>query len=264
MYTVYHLPQLEKVGCTSRWPDRIEEQGFKESDAVILLKTFDIKEASSTEEFMRKYFKYKPDSMQTYKEKFDKPKTRSFIRGGSTVGLNIGLKTKDDLKEFLDAGAITLGTKQGTYTFDQPEQLDSLLNTAQKSQYPGGDFYWNAKHLDNASNTKNEDIRSEDNGGYTIKEFEQIREWATERGLYERGDSKTQTLKLMEEVGETARAILKSDEPEVKDGLGDILVVLINLSHLCGYKLEDCLAEAYSVISKRKGKMINGTFVKEE
>ena len=97
-----------------------------------------------------------------------------------------------------------------------------------------------------------------------IKEFEQIRQWAIERNLYEKGDSKTQTLKLMEEVGETARAILKSDEPEVKDGLGDILVVLINLSHLCGYKLEDCLAEAYTVISKRKGKMINGTFVKEE
>ena len=97
-----------------------------------------------------------------------------------------------------------------------------------------------------------------------IHEFEQIREWATERGLYEKGDPKTQYLKLQEEAGEVARAILKNDEEEIIDGLGDVLVVLINLSHLCGYKLEDCLDAAYSVISKRSGKMVNGTFVKDE
>ena len=56
----------------------------------------------------------------------------------------------------------------------------------------------------------------------------------------------------------------EDDKPEIIDGLGDILVVLINLSHLCGYRLEDCLAEAYAVISKRTGKMQNGTFVKDE
>ena len=97
-----------------------------------------------------------------------------------------------------------------------------------------------------------------------IHEFEQVREWATERGLYEKGDPKTQYLKLQEEAGEVARAILKNDEAEIVDGLGDCLVVLINLAHLSGYRLEDCLAEAYAVISKRKGKMINGTFVKDE
>ena len=97
-----------------------------------------------------------------------------------------------------------------------------------------------------------------------IHEFEQIREWATERGLYDMGDPKTQYLKLQEEAGEVARAILKNDEEEIIDGLGDVLVVLINLSHLCGYKLEDCLDAAYSIISKRSGKMVNGTFVKDE
>ena len=68
----------------------------------------------------------------------------------------------------------------------------------------------------------------------------------------------------MEEVGETAKAILKQDESEIVDGLGDILVVLINLAHLSGYELEDCLACAYHEIKSRQGKMINGTFVKNE
>jgi NTP pyrophosphatase (non-canonical NTP hydrolase) len=95
-------------------------------------------------------------------------------------------------------------------------------------------------------------------------QFERVREWATVRGLYEKGDPKTQFVKLVEEVGETGRAILKSDEPEIKDGLGDAFVVLVNLAHLCGYTLEECIEEALVVIEKRTGKMIDGTFVKDE
>ena len=96
-----------------------------------------------------------------------------------------------------------------------------------------------------------------------IPEFQQIRDWAEDKGIFAKGDAKTQYLKLQEEAGEVARAILKDDQPEIIDGLGDTLVVLINLSHLAGYKLEDCLASAYEVIAKRTGKMENGTFVKD-
>ena len=95
------------------------------------------------------------------------------------------------------------------------------------------------------------------------KEFEPIREWAEERGIYESGDPKTQMLKLMEEVGETAKAIINEDEAEIKDGLGDCVVVLVNLAKLCGYDLEDCVIAAYHEIANRKGKMSNGSFIKE-
>ena len=78
-----------------------------------------------------------------------------------------------------------------------------------------------------------------------------IREWATVRGLYEKGDAKTQYVKLQEEAGELAKALLKNDEPEIIDAIGDIVVVLTNLSHLAGYKIEDCIQAAYDVISKR-------------
>jgi NTP pyrophosphatase (non-canonical NTP hydrolase) len=93
-------------------------------------------------------------------------------------------------------------------------------------------------------------------------EFQSIREWAKERGIYEKGDPKTQFLKLQEEVGELAKAILKNDEEEFIDAIGDCVVVLTNLAALNGINIEDCINSAYGVISKRKGSMINGTFVK--
>lgn len=97
-----------------------------------------------------------------------------------------------------------------------------------------------------------------------INEFTPIREWASQRDLYAKGDVKTQCLKLQEEVGELSKAILKKDQPEVVDAIGDCVVVLTNLAHLAGYKIEDCINTAYDVIAKRKGQMLNGTFVKDE
>ena len=64
-------------------------------------------------------------------------------------------------------------------------------------------------------------------------QFDLIREWADERGLYENGDTKTQALKLVEEVGETCRAILKEDREEVIDGIGDCVVVLTKQAMMC-------------------------------
>lgn len=122
-------------------------------------------------------------------------------------------------------------------------------------------------------------------------EFKSIRKWAKERGIYEKGDTKTQFLKLMEEVGELGKAILKKDAEETKDAIGDIVVVLTNLTELANkdifvkdvklgtthggkfniyhevemdITIEDCINSAYEVIAKRKGEMINGTFVKNE
>lgn len=95
-------------------------------------------------------------------------------------------------------------------------------------------------------------------------EFQPIREWAKEKGIFDKGDDKTQYCKLQEEAGELAKALLKNDEDEIIDALGDCVVVLVNLAKLRGYNLEDCINTAYNVIAKRKGKMENGTFVKEK
>ena len=93
--------------------------------------------------------------------------------------------------------------------------------------------------------------------------FDMIRDWAEERGIYANGDPKTQSLKLVEEVGETCRAILKQDKPEIIDGIGDCVVVLDNLAELTGTPIEDCIQAAYDEIKNRTGKMNNGTFKKD-
>ena len=95
-------------------------------------------------------------------------------------------------------------------------------------------------------------------------QFDLIREWASKRGLYENGDPKTQALKLVEEVGETCRAILKEDRAEAIDGIGDCVVVLTNLAELLEMRIEDCIREAYNEIKDRTGKMANGTYVKND
>jgi NTP pyrophosphatase (non-canonical NTP hydrolase) len=90
-----------------------------------------------------------------------------------------------------------------------------------------------------------------------------IRNWAAERGIYKSGDSKTQYVKLMEEAGELAQAILKQDKDAIRDAIGDMIVVLTNLAHLEHMLVEDCITSAYDEIKNRKGAMYNGTFVKE-
>ena len=92
--------------------------------------------------------------------------------------------------------------------------------------------------------------------------YDLIRDWATNKGIYKSGDSRTQYIKLMEEAGELAEALLKNDETEVIDAIGDMVVVLTNLAKLRGHNIEDCVASAYDVIKSRQGKMVNGTFVK--
>lgn len=96
-----------------------------------------------------------------------------------------------------------------------------------------------------------------------IKKFEEVRKWAKDRGLYEWGDPATQAIKMMEELGEYSSALLKRDKAGMVDALGDMQVVLINMAKLSGVNLEDCLDVAYEEIKDRKGRMENGTFIKD-
>ena len=92
----------------------------------------------------------------------------------------------------------------------------------------------------------------------------EVIQWAQERGLVTEENAKTQLLKSFEEMGEVARAVLKNQQEELIDGLGDVLVTLIILAEIKGVKLENCLESAYNVIKHRTGKTVNGTFIKNE
>jgi NTP pyrophosphatase (non-canonical NTP hydrolase) len=89
-----------------------------------------------------------------------------------------------------------------------------------------------------------------------------IRNWAGQKGILDSGTVKTQYIKLQEEAGELAQAILNEDKKEIKDAIGDMVVVLTSLSHLSGFTIEDAIHSAYNEIKNRQGKMINNTFVK--
>tara|TARA_B110000881_G_C18154533_1_gene307737 strand:- start:53 stop:556 length:504 start_codon:yes stop_codon:yes gene_type:complete len=92
--------------------------------------------------------------------------------------------------------------------------------------------------------------------------FELIRQWASKRGILDKGNSHTQYVKLMEEAGELAQALLNKDTYEIKDAIGDMVVVLTNLAALEGMTIENCIDSAYNEIANRTGTMLNGTFVK--
>ena len=92
--------------------------------------------------------------------------------------------------------------------------------------------------------------------------FNRIREWALKKGIYNKSDSFAQYNKLMEENGELGEALMRRNKDEIVDAIGDMVVVLTNIAHLEGYHIEDCIESAYNVISKRKGKMVDGLFIK--
>lgn len=91
-----------------------------------------------------------------------------------------------------------------------------------------------------------------------------VKEWGKARGL-DKSDPYRQAVKLQEEVGELAAAILRGNRLEQEDAVGDILVVLINLCVELNIRgIDDCLWFAYEAIEDRKGKTIDGVFIKEE
>jgi NTP pyrophosphatase (non-canonical NTP hydrolase) len=92
----------------------------------------------------------------------------------------------------------------------------------------------------------------------------QILDWAEERGILHALNPYPQTLKVVEEVGELSSAILKSDKEKTIDAIGDVMVTLIILSGQLELDLYECLESAYNEIKDRKGKTINGTFIKQE
>jgi len=87
-----------------------------------------------------------------------------------------------------------------------------------------------------------------------------IEQWAVDRGLH-KADPSRQFLKLSEEVGELAASLAKGRDP--RDSLGDVGVVLIILCRQLGWEFEHVLEVAYAEIKERKGKMVNGVFIKE-
>lgn len=93
---------------------------------------------------------------------------------------------------------------------------------------------------------------------------ELIIQWASDRNILEGSTRKDQMTKLMEEIGELAGWIARGNEYKVKDSIGDALVVLTIIAKQSGTSIEECLNLAWNEIKDRKGKMVDGIFIKDE
>lgn len=89
-------------------------------------------------------------------------------------------------------------------------------------------------------------------------------DWGTERKIYLESGPLAQYIKLDEESNELLRSIYKYSPYDIKDSIGDMLVVLTNIAHMYDLDLTSCYLQAYKEIKNRKGKIVDGIFVKEE
>jgi len=91
-----------------------------------------------------------------------------------------------------------------------------------------------------------------------------IVQWAEDRGIFANSTPTQQALVTDEEVEELWDGITAESVTDIEDAIGDIAVTLVVQAKMHGLTLEQCMETAYKVISKRKGKMVDGRFVKEE
>jgi len=262
MYTIYHIPG-KKIGVTRNINKRVtEQQGYAPDEYEVLLTSDDINYISTMEIELQKSYGYKVDR-QTYKNLINKRNKMNINATEQTSTFPCPLnKLKGQLMDNLD---LSWETSHGTFKITK-ENIPWILSNARTSMFDPNRCYVYNKAFSNLTyhNTPNTVMfdRKKKKKKNKPNIYDLIRTWATEKGIYKTGDSRTQYVKLMEEAGELAQALLKNDETEVIDAIGDMVVVLTNLAKLRGHNIEDCITSAYSVIKDRQGKMINGTFVK--
>ena len=273
-YYLYHIPG-KKVGVTTNLENRVhKQQGYLPDEYDVIAESEDIEFISAVERTMQKFYKYRVDEIPYNKLNFNKMKI-NVTEQTTTFPVPVN-KLKGRL---MDNIGMKWSTEHGDCLLTE-ESIKWIMKNVKESMYNKERCYvYNkafARWFDNNNVTLTGGIMSDHRNkykqnGYNIYNrpklqtsyFELIREWADARGLYEHGDIKTQALKLVEEVGETCRAVLKDDDHAAIDGIGDCVVVLTNLAELLGVSIEDCIEQAYNEIKDRTGKMDNGTFKKD-
>ena len=262
-YYLYHIPG-KKIGITRDLKKRVEEQqGYYEGEYDVILQTDDINVISEAEISLQKAFGYRVDEEPYNKLKFNNTNMNINVTEQTTTFPCPVSKLKGQL---MDNIGMKWETEHGDLSIT-PITIDWIMDNVQTSRYNTERCYvYNkafARFYDNNDAYPRTGGIASDYVKTGINDFDLIRMWANQRGLYENGDTKTQALKLVEEVGETCRAILKEDHDEVVDGIGDCVVVLTNLAELQGVTIEECIKAAYKEICNRTGKMVNGTFKKD-
>jgi len=263
MYYLYHIPG-KKIGMTSNIYNRvIKQQGYKPGEFEILESSEDVNAIEELEKVYQKRYGYKND-LNSYADAKNSPINQ--FKSNKKMYTNVTAQTVTfpvpikNLKTYLMNGlGTTFETNYAKYTVDK-SLIETILKNARESMYRDTACYVYNKVL--FEETNKPVVEQEETIVDQSNIYDLIRQWASERNIYKNGDTKTQFIKLQEESGELARAILKNDKKELMDAIGDMVVVLTNLATLEGLNIENCIASAYNEIKSRQGSMINGTFVK--
>jgi NTP pyrophosphatase (non-canonical NTP hydrolase) len=266
MYYLYHILG-KKIGVTRNLNNRITvQQGYQPSEYEVLDSSDDIDYISAKEAELQLLYGYKVD-LHSYKELMNKLKLKQMETNATDQTTTFGCPVNKLKGQLLDNLGKEISYPYGSFKLT-PTIIDWIMVNVRTSMYNPNRSYVYNKALSEYINLLPKAGKVD---GRLIKEskkekktnrFKDIRSWAEERGIYTNGDPKTQYVKLIEEVGELAKAILNGNKEEQKDGIGDSIVVLTNLAHLLGFKVEECIDAAYDEIKNRKGSMQNGTFVK--
>jgi len=229
-------------------------QGYKEGEYEVLEQSDDIDYISDREIELQKSYGYKRDRT-LYKNLFKLNMKVNPTEQTSTFPVPVN-KLKGNLLDNLG-----MEWKTPDYSFKlEKEHITWIMANARTSMFNDNRSYiYNKAFYEAFFNQDHNPPKQVNLTNY----FPLIRDWAQDRGIYDKGNSHTQYVKLMEEAGELAEALLKNDKYEVKDAIGDMVVVLTNLAVLEGMQIENCIESAYNEIANRKGKMENGTFVKQ-
>ena len=276
-YYIYHIPG-KKIGVTRDLKHRVEkQQGYEPDEYEVLMESDDILKISKYELMLQEVHGYRVDEIPYNELKFNNKEMNINVTEQTTTFPCPINKLKGRL---MDNRGMTWRTDHGTFTINE-YSIDWIMKNVVTSKYNTERCYVYNKafnrYYDNhqthdrlGGNLEDPHMRTRTGAllptgiqERKTSQFDLIRNWAETRGLYNNGDPKTQTLKLMEEAGEICRAVLKKDESEIIDGIGDCVVVLTNLAHLCDTSIEECIDAAYNEIKDRKGKMANGTYVKD-
>ena len=251
MYYIYHIEGV-KVGCTNDLKRRVEQiQGYKEYD--ILASTDKISHASKLEIHFQKIYNYKQDKNSYLQLMINKNK-KIMTKMIHVTERTLTFKGTEDQKLTGYKFPMLVELLNGEHIEFDNKTINWILQNNASSQHNKERFIYVEALLNYLNAGKNTELEI----------FSNIRTWAEQKGIFEKGDVKTQYIKLQEEAGELAKALLNNDKEEIIDAIGDCVVVLTNLSKLAGYNIEDCILSAYSIINKRTGKMIDGTFVKDK
>ena len=257
-YYIYHIPG-KKIGVTCDLNNRVTvQQGYSSDEYEILEESEDVDFISSKELELQREYGYRVD-MVPYKN----------LKPNKNMNINVTEQTTtfpvpvNKLKgRLMDNIGMSWSTEHGELNIT-PATVDWIMRNVKTSMFNNERCYVYNKAF--ARFYDNNDVFAKPiKNTRSLKMFDNIRDWAQTRGLYDKGNPHTQYVKLQEEAGELAKALLKDDQVEVVDAIGDMVVVLTNLAHLRGVNIETCITSAYNVINDRTGKMINGTFVKDE